>query len=179
MKNLLMAMSVATLIIGIALADELDLFQAARTGNIETIVRSADSGESLDVQDVTGYTPLILAAYNHQTEALQVLLDRGANPCLVDFKGQTALMSAAYKGFADEAQTLASRCDVNMTNQSGKTALMLAALFGHQEVAKLLLSRGANPEIADKQGNTAISLAKEQGNKAMVQLLKQAFIAKK
>jgi ankyrin repeat protein len=66
-----------------------------------------------------------------------------------------------------------------MTNQSGKTALMLAALFGHEEVAKLLLSRGANPEIADKQGNTAMSLAKAQGNQAMVQLLKQALIAEK
>lgn len=56
---------------------------------------------------------------------------------------------------------------------------MLAVLFGHDDVARLLFLKGANPAIVDGQGNTAIRLAKAQGNGTLAQLLGQPLFAKK
>ena len=45
------------------------------------------------------------------------------------------------------------------------TALHGAAFYGYAKVSKLLLAADANPKLADKLGNSPISLAKSQGHK--------------
>ena len=69
---------------------------------------------------------------------------------------------------------IAAHCDVNARNDAGQTALMMAAMFGRTDVVKLLLTSGANPELQDGAGNTAVRLAKQQANPQMVALLTQA-----
>jgi uncharacterized protein len=51
---------------------------------------------------------------------------------------------------------------------------MMAAMFGRADVVKLLLVNGANPELRDKAGNTAVGLAQQQANPQMIALLTQA-----
>jgi ankyrin repeat protein len=51
---------------------------------------------------------------------------------------------------------------------------MMAAMFGQTDVVKMLLVNGANPELQDQAGNTAVSLAQRQANPQMVALLAQA-----
>jgi uncharacterized protein len=51
---------------------------------------------------------------------------------------------------------------------------MMAAMFGQTDVVKLLLMNGANPELRDQAGNTAVSLAQQQANPQMIALLTQA-----
>ena len=68
---------------------------------------------------------------------------------------------------------IAARCDVNARNSAGQTALMMAALFGRTEAVHVLLDNGANPELQDREGNTAAILAEKQGNPQMVALLQQ------
>ena len=41
------------------------------------------------------------------------------------------------------------------------TALMLAAFGGHSEIAKVLLDNGADPNLADKDGETALMIAND------------------
>ncbi len=48
--------------------------------------------------------------------------------------------------------------DLNATHD-GRTALMWAALKGHLEVARILLSRGADPLLKDSTGLTALDIA--------------------
>ena len=50
---------------------------------------------------------------------------------------------------------------------------MMAAMFGQMDVVKLLLVNGADPELKDQVGNTAMSLAQQQANPQMVTLLTQ------
>jgi len=69
--------------------------------------------------------------------------------------------------------------DVNGANADGKTPLMLAALTNRTEMTKYLLEVGAKPDPADKDGNTALKLARTQGAKEVVALLEAALAPKK
>lgn len=46
-------------------------------------------------------------------------------------------------------------CDVNACDSNGSTALMTAALWGRAETVRLLLDRGADSALTDKNGLTA------------------------
>ena len=51
---------------------------------------------------------------------------------------------------------LASGADVNLQCSAGKTALMYAAIASNAMAVKVLLEHGANPDIVDAEGKTAM-----------------------
>ena len=171
MKKMLAAAILSFSMVNIAFAEGVDIFQAARSGNLAQINAYVASGQSLDVKDAKGSTPVIIAANNGQFDAVKALAAKGANICAGDAQGQTALMGVSFKGYKEIASLLAEKCDVNAQSNAGQTALMFASLFGRTEVVQLLLSKGARKDIADIQGATAVTLAETQGNQAMVDLL--------
>jgi uncharacterized protein len=82
-------------------------------------------------------------------------------------------MGVAFKGELAIAQKLVGLCDVNTCNHEGQTAAMMAALFGHADIVRLLAGRGADLRLKDASGNSAESLARQQGDTAMLDLLAQ------
>jgi len=71
--------------------------------------------------------------------------------------GLTALLYAARDGCYDCVEALiGAGADVNVPTPEGVTALMLALDNDHNDVAKLLLDRGANPQLWDWWGRTAL-----------------------
>ena len=65
--------------------------------------------------------------------------------------------------------------DINRSKDNdGKTALMLAALIRHADTVKLFVEKGADVNIRDKGGRTALSLAKEFGRINIAQILVDA-----
>ncbi len=108
-------------------------------------------------------------------KTVDFLIQKGANPCATDTRGNSSLMGVAFKGEIVIAHRLiAAHCDVNARNDAGQTALMMAAMFGQTDVVKMLLANGAKPELQDRVGNTAMTLAQQQANPQMVALLTQA-----
>ena len=59
---------------------------------------------------------------------------------------------------------LESGLDVNATYEHDLTLLMWAAGQGHADVARLLLARGARPEMRDDRGLTASEIARMAGH---------------
>jgi ankyrin repeat protein len=148
-------------------------FDAARAGRVDLLHGMVKDGVPVDVHDAQGYTALILAAYDDHLDAVSELLADGADPCATDAKGNNALMGVAFKGNLPIAQALLPHCDVNALNKQGQSALMMAALFGHADIVRLLVEHGAQVEAKDAGGNSALSLALQQGNAPMADLLRK------
>jgi hypothetical protein len=64
--------------------------------------------------------------------------------------------------------------DVNHQDGQGSTPLMAAAWHGHPEVVKLLLRHGARTDLKDREGETALSLARKQRRWDVLRLLQSA-----
>lgn len=87
-------------------------------------------------------------------------------------KGE-ALIRESDAGYLKEVQSIvAGGGDVNWQMQpSGLTALMAAASAGHIEVVKFLIKSGANANLKDANGRTALDRAKQKGATDIVTLL--------
>ena len=146
--------------------------KAAKTNNLELIKEYKKYGGNLNVQDEKGYSPLIYAAYYGHDDLVTYLIHEGANPCLEDKRGNTALMGAIFKGNLKSAYVLMkSKCSINHKNKANQNALMYSALFDRKEIAKELMKKGLKPSQKDHQGESAISLAEKQMNQSMLELL--------
>nr|WP_068888661.1 ankyrin repeat domain-containing protein [Pedobacter panaciterrae] len=151
------------------------LIHASRTGNLPLLQEIIDQNNNLEVQDDKGYTPLIIASYNHQLAAARLLLQSGADVNGKDAGGNTALMGVCFKGYTDIAELLITHPHVNLNalNGNGGTALMFAVMFGRNELTQLLLNHGAEVNITDNRGMDALGIAVQQGNEQGLLLLKQ------
>ena len=74
---------------------------------------------------------------------------------------------------------LTTAIDKDHVNYLGWTALMEAVVLGdggqrHTEVVRLLVVAGANADIPDRDGVTALAHARQRGYAAMVQILEAA-----
>ncbi|XP_015280608.1 PREDICTED: ankyrin repeat and LEM domain-containing protein 1 [Gekko japonicus] len=117
------------------------------------------------------------ALRGEETEMVEVLLNRGADPNLVLPEGIAAIHLAA--GTEQESGV---RClglilqfggDPNVRSVDGLTPLHVAASWGCYTCLKLLLMEGGDPSLEDQDGNRAIDLATEQGNEMCVRILQQ------
>ncbi|WP_042260113.1 ankyrin repeat domain-containing protein [Paraburkholderia heleia] len=152
-----------------------DWFDAARVGRVDILQGLVAAGYPIDATTREGYTALILAAYRHQGAALDYLLHAGANPCIGDQHGNTALMGVIFKGdTALSERLMKTRCPIDETNNAGETALSFVALFGRADLVPPLIARGANPEHVDALGRTALQVAVQEGNASTIAALEKA-----
>jgi len=154
-------------------------YKAAKSNNLEMLRRAIAEKMDVNSKSEDSYTALIYAAYYGHDEAVKLLLDAGAEPCVGDKKGNTALMGAIFKGVEPVFNLLVDRCDVNQLNSQGQTPLMYASLFGREAMAQILLEKGANKDLRDANGYTAEGLAESQWNQAMVKVLQWTQVIKK
>ncbi len=89
-------------------------------------------------------------------------------------------MRAAFENRTKVVKTLLQVEDVDLDtgDEYGSTALHHAAIKGHLKIVRLLLAHGANLQLKDTKGRTPLMAATQQGQTAIVELLKQATARK-
>ena len=158
------------------------LMLAIKTGDLPVVEMLIKAGADVNtVEKFHHQTPLMWAATAPKNAGAMVtlLLSKGADvkpralysdwPSQITSEpraqyrpvgGLTALLYAARDGCYDCVDTLiAAGADVNLPTPEGVTPLMLAIDNDHNEVAKLLMNRGANPNVWDWWGRTALYIA--------------------
>lgn len=90
----------------------------------------------------------------HQnTEAVNFLLEKGANPNAIDSRGWSPLHYAANLGFFEGCFILLSalQINVNMKTPEGETASILASMKGYDQIATSLLEKEQELYFKEKQ----------------------------
>jgi len=112
------------------------------------------------------------AARNGHTEAVALLLAKGAKVEAADNNGNTPLIVAAREGHTETVALLLEKgANIEAADKYGNTPLILAAWEGHTEAVALLLAKGANIEAADNDGDTPLIWAAREGRTEAVALL--------
>jgi ankyrin repeat protein len=150
------------------------LHKASRRGDTDVISIILNHGADVDAQDNGGSTPLHLAISDAQLldaePAIGVLLEHGANVNLRNHEGQTALHKASSR--RDDIDTmhiiLKHGLDVNALDNNGLTPLDLA---NSERTVGLLLEHGANINLRNGQGQTALHKVSLLGNPNIIHLI--------
>ena len=128
-----------------------------------------------NARGLNGVPPLMSYVWRDHKEAVQKLLDRGADVNAQDYDGDTALHGAAQSGNVEIIDMLLAKgANLNTKNKVGGTPLMWAAVYGHEEAARRLLEHGANASLKDADGMTARDWAVMNGREKLVALLPRA-----
>lgn len=117
-------------------------------------------------------TALTNAIRQQNADAVDVLIQSGADPNLLNRKGVTPISVAAHKGNIRIMNCLIyAGSNVNALNSSGSTALIQASHFGNLESVKLLLQCSATADFANLKGTTALMRASQEGHVEISRIL--------
>jgi ankyrin repeat protein len=134
------------------------LLAAAARGDAGGIQRLVAAGRPIDVRDGYGRTPLHVAAYFRQHDAMRALVRAGADPNALERDRYDIVTIAAV---ADDEPTLQvalalGASPVNVTSRYDGTALIAAAHLGHDGIVRLLIRAGAPLDHVNNLGWTAV-----------------------
>ena len=139
------------------------------------LVRQGIIKSEQEVNTKAGIKALITAAERNDTDALQLLLDAGADVDAPDEDGFTALVLASQQGHDTCVKLLLDAgADAKAESTSGFTSLMAASSAGNAACVKLLLDAGADANAQAGGEDTALKNASWAGDAACVKLLLDA-----
>ena len=146
---------------------------ASGAGSIAAIEMLLSHGCNIDSRDSRGDTALMRAAHLGNTEVVEYLLAKGANPLLLNNLEFGLLHLAAL---SDNVLTikavLSKNFDINARcTVLGVTPLLFCLAKGKLEAANYLLAMGADENLKTKDGLTVLSAAAFSGKVAAIEML--------
>uniref|UniRef100_A0A674N186 Euchromatic histone-lysine N-methyltransferase 2 n=1 Tax=Takifugu rubripes TaxID=31033 RepID=A0A674N186_TAKRU len=152
------------------------LHAAAQRGLLDICYMLVQAGANVDAQDKDLRTPLVEAIINNHIEVARYLIQSGACVYHVVEDGYTGLHHAAKLGNLEIVNMLleTGQVDVNAQDSGGWTPIIWAAEHKHLDVIKVLLNRGADVNIADKELNVCLHWAAYAGSVDIAELVLNA-----
>ena len=125
-------------------APDISIHDAAKIGNIEAIKQHLVAGADVDFRNQQGFTPLHVAAQKGHNKVAELLIAKGANVNTSGrLIGTTPLDSAALLGHKEMVELLIdSGADINPQIITGETPLQRAEQRGHSAIAEILRKHG-------------------------------------
>jgi len=151
------------------------LMIAAGMGRADIAAVLIDAGADVNFQNRVGNTPL--GSATSHIELVKLLLNHGADPHNCTTFGSTMLNDVALDRDLEVARFLIEAgCDVNEQDDSGDTPLITAVWTSriNLDMVRLFLDAGADANIANRDGKTAIDIAKEMKATDVVKMLLDA-----
>ncbi|KAK0113913.1 hypothetical protein ONS96_014763 [Cadophora gregata f. sp. sojae] len=150
------------------------LILASQSGCLEVVELIVKRETDLDFKNLEGENALYLAAKHDHIEIVDILLKSNAKPD-ADRKGYdgTPLHWAIVRHFVDVARLLLDyNAELETLNCVFQTPLLVATSVQEWEIAKLLVSKGANVNVKDSIiGVTPLHNASLYGHTELVELL--------
>ncbi|MCY4329972.1 MAG: ankyrin repeat domain-containing protein, partial [Endozoicomonadaceae bacterium] len=146
---------------------------------IETLTGSTVKlRQYINSKDCDGNTALMRAAIADNADYINMLLEAGADTEVQNKDGYTVLMIAADKGHTDCIKALTenadkSKFDIDNRGYDGNTALMVACLAGKTGCIIALAKAGADTEIKNRDGYTALMIAADINSTDDIKALKE------
>ncbi|XP_024146969.1 NF-kappa-B inhibitor alpha [Oryzias melastigma] len=148
------------------------------TEHVLQMIKLSHNHPFLNVQNHQRQTALHLAVITEQPQLVDRLLKAGADPVLVDNRGNTALHIACKKGSLACFGVITQNCQrylasiASFPNYSGHNCLHLASINGYVSLVESLVQLGADINAQEPcSGRTALHLAVDLQNPTMVRCL--------
>lgn len=118
----------------------------------------SNQATDVDISNKFGETPLMIASIEGNLPLVKDLVLN--NKAQIDHVGWTPLHYASSRGHLDVAQfLLANGAIVDSMSPGNTTPLMMAVQSGNEQLVKLLLDKGADIQLRNGNGLTAIDIA--------------------
>jgi hypothetical protein len=159
------------------------LIHAAKTNNmksLEKVIKHLAISSRLNLQDANGKTALYWACENKHLKVLKCLLDAKAMPDIPDKTGISALTIAVKRDSVNIVQLLCKnsklfndthRIDFNRCSLHKTTPLMISSARGNYKISRILINQGADVNVVERYGRSALSIASEYNHNEIVKLL--------
>ena len=136
-------------------------------------------GIDLNLPNKQGETPLMMAAIKGNLDLVKTMIAKGAD---VNRPGWTPLHYAASAGLEHSVEIAAYLLEksayIDAPSPNGSTPLMLAAQYSSEAMVRLLVAEGADLNLRNQQGLTAVEFAEKSERDFMVQMLKSTTKAR-
>ncbi|PFE04498.1 hypothetical protein COE15_25735 [Bacillus cereus] len=160
---------------------ETPVMAATYHNHVETVKALIDAGANIELPDKNKENPFLYASKEGYVDIVKLTIDAGTNIRQTNRHGGTALISAAERGHVEVVKELVDRTDidVNYKNDFGWTALLKAIAVGngsenHKQIVQLLIDRGADVNMPDREGITPLQHAENRGFKEIANMLRVA-----
>ncbi|WP_205529507.1 ankyrin repeat domain-containing protein [Taibaiella koreensis] len=149
--------------------------------SLDAAVVLIDAGADVNAQDDISDSPFLYAGAEGLTDIVRRCMQAGADYRVYNRYGGSALIPACERGHvATVAAILEDQSfPINHVNRLGWTGLLETVILGdggaaHLRIMAMLIAAGADVNLPDKDGVSALQHAIQKGQKEMAQFLEQA-----
>uniref|UniRef100_A0A8C6J698 Transient receptor potential cation channel subfamily A member 1 n=1 Tax=Melopsittacus undulatus TaxID=13146 RepID=A0A8C6J698_MELUD len=142
------------------------------------------SSTDVNLEGEAGNTPITVACYKDNPEALTLLIENGGKICKPNKTGCMPIHAAAFSGAKTCMEILlkkgeelghSAKTHINFTNNGKCSPLHLAVQSGDLEMIKMCIEFGAQIDLKQNEKCTALHFAATQGATEIVKLMMSSY----